>query len=265
MPCGMSHKTEAEVTGQTSDLFAVRQPSCRRFESEIAEVESVFSDPVQLLRHRATRKVHRAYKHLSIVVACHGGPLLEHYPDRMETYEAIVTRRSVPKVKPESPSRKDISKLLEAGVRAPTHHLTQPWRFVVLAGDARAELGEAWARGEAAIGRDPEVVRNKPLRAPVIIAVIATPKSHLPKVIELEEHHAVGAAIQNILLAAHDLGLGAMIRTGRAREYAEVEEFFGIDPDEYIAGMIYVGYPEGDDRPMTRRTPAADLTEWRGW
>ena len=174
-----------------------------------------------------------------------------------------MTRRSVPKTTQETIERSAVERLLEAGVRAPTHHLTQPWRFVVLAGDARKVLGDAWAAAEA--HRDPEKVRDKPLRSPVVIAVIATPKAHLPKVQEIEEHHAVGAAMQNILLAAHDMGLGAMIRTGKAAFYEEVREALGVKEGEYVAGFIYLGYPDGsDDRPMTRRTPAAELTEWRG-
>lgn len=185
----------------------------------------------------------------------------------METYEAIITRRSVPKVTDERPTRADIEKLLEAAVRAPTHHLTEPWRFVVLAGDARSELGDAWHRAEVRIDGKPEGVKEKPLRAPVIITLIGTPKSHLPKVIEVEEHHAIGAALQNILLAAHDMGLGAMIRTGKAAELDEVRDYVGCKEDEYIGGFIYVGYPtpENADRPMTRRTPADEMTEWRGW
>lgn len=183
----------------------------------------------------------------------------------METLEAIMTRRSVPKVGERRPEREEINKLLEAAVRAPTHHLTEPWRFVVLSGESRRELGRAWALGEQNAGRDGDKVVEKPLRAPVIIAVIAHPKSHLPKVIEVEEHHSIGAALQNILLAAHDLGLGAMIRTGRAREYPEVEEYLGVDEDEYIAGFIYVGDPEPGERPQTRRKPASEITEWRGW
>ncbi|MFP5297667.1 MAG: nitroreductase [Actinomycetota bacterium] len=185
----------------------------------------------------------------------------------METYEAIITRRSVPKVTDECPSKEQITRLLEAGVRAPCHHLTQPWRFVVLAGDARKELGDAWAAAERRIdGKDPESVRGKPLRAPVIITVIAHPKSHLPKVVEIEEHHAVGALMQNILLAAHSEGLGAMIRTGKTGEFDEVKNYLGVGDDEYIAGFIYVGYPMPDDeRPATRRNPAEEITEWRGW
>jgi nitroreductase len=185
----------------------------------------------------------------------------------METYEAILTRRSVPKVGEECPPKQQITRLLEAGVRAPTHHLTQPWRFVVLAGHARQELGDAWAAAEQRIqGKDPESVRNKPLRAPAIITVIAQPKSHLPKVVDVEEHHAIGASMQNILLAAHAEGLGAMIRTGKAGEFDEVKQVLGVGPDEYIAGFIYVGFPLPDDeRPATRRTPVEEITEWRGW
>jgi nitroreductase len=181
----------------------------------------------------------------------------------METYEAIMTRRSVPKTTSDEIARTAVERLLEAGVRAPTHHLTQPWRFVVLAGEARKELGDAWAQAEA--HREPEKVRIKPLRSPVIIAVIATPKAHLPKVQEIEEHHAVGAAMQNILLAAHDMGLGAMLRTGKAAFYEEVRAVLGVKDDEYVAGFIYLGHPEDTgERPMTRRTPATELTEWRG-
>jgi nitroreductase len=182
----------------------------------------------------------------------------------MDALEAIMTRRSEPRMLEEVPPREHIERLLEAGVRAPTHHLTEPWRFIVLAGDERLRLGEAWAAGAAAEGQDPDRFKDKGLRAPVIICVIGRPKHHLPKVVEVEEHHAVGAAMQNILLAAHALGLGAMIRTGAAGFYDEVREYLRLDKDEYVAGFIYVGYPEDKERPFTRRTSFAEKTEWRG-
>jgi len=185
----------------------------------------------------------------------------------VETYDALMTRRSVPKTTDQVPDRATIQKLLDAGVRAPCHHLTQPWRFVVLTGEALDGFGDAWARGDERVGRDPEKSREKAKRAPVIIAVIEEPHLDNRKVIEREEHYATGAAIQNILLAAHDMGLGAMIRTGPAAELDEVREFLDVGEDELIAALIYVGYPPvGDaDRPMSRRIPAEDLTRWKGW
>ena len=177
-----------------------------------------------------------------------------------------MTRRSVPRMGARAPDKESVERILRAGVRAPTHHLTEPWRFVVLKGQAIEEMAGAWARGAQREGKDPESVGPKIRRAPVIIAVIERPKHHLPKVQEIEEHHGTGAAIQNMLLAAHALGLGAMLRTGPAAHIPEVREYLGVSDDELIAGYIYLGYPpEEDDRPMTRRTGPEEITEWRGW
>lgn len=185
----------------------------------------------------------------------------------MDAYEAIITRRSVPKVSDRVPPRDQVEKLLEGAVRAPTHHLTQPWRFAVLTGDALDELGAAWAAGTEAAGKDATGIAAKTRRAPVVICVIERPHLDNPKCVEVEEHYSVGAAMQNILLAAHAMGLGAMIRTGPCATFDEVREYLGVGPDETIAGLIYLGYPapEASERPMTRRTPAAEITEWRGW
>ena len=184
----------------------------------------------------------------------------------METYDAITSRRSVRRTTDKIPSRAMVQRLLDAAVAAPNHHLTEPWRFVVLAGDALKDLGAAWAAAEERLGRDPEGARDKPLRAPVIVTVIESPKAHLSKVVEVEEHHAVGAAMQNILLAAHDAGLGAMLRTGPAARMDEIKEFLGLAPAELVAGVIYVGSPAPDESSKApRKTAAADITEWRGW
>lgn len=185
----------------------------------------------------------------------------------METYDAIMTRRSVPKVTGPPPARDEIERLLDAAVRAPTHHLTQPWRFIVLTGSALDDFGVAWAGGTERRGKDSSGIRDKAHRSPVVIVVIEKPHTNNPKVVEIEEHHAVGGAIQNILLASHDAGLGAMHRTGPAATMPEVRELLAIDNVEIIAGFIYLGrIPESNaERPMTRRTAAEELTEWRGF
>ena len=63
----------------------------------------------------------------------------------METLEAIATRRSIGKVKPDRPPRELIERMLEAAVQAPNHHVTEPWRFFVLAGQAGEEMGRVMA------------------------------------------------------------------------------------------------------------------------
>ena len=178
-----------------------------------------------------------------------------------------MTRRSVAKTSDKVCDQEVITRLLEAGVRAPNHFLTQPWRFVVLTGEARNDLGEAWAAGARREGKDPDLAREKPLRAPVIIVVIERPKTDHKKVLREEEHYATGAVIQNILLAAHAEGLGAMIRTGDAASLPEVRTYLSLSDDELIAALIYIGYPLEDEseRPLTRRAPVSEITEWRGW
>lgn len=185
----------------------------------------------------------------------------------METYEAIMTRRSVPLVTGAPVEKRPVERLLDAAVRAPNHHLTQPWRFIVVTGRGLQELAHAWATGAKREGRDPEEARSKALRAPVVICVVERPKGHLPRVSDIEEHHATGAALQNILLAAHDMGLGAALRTGPAAHIPEVLEHLGVEDGELVAGFVYLGHPaeEGAPRPLTRRTNASMLTEWRGW
>ena len=184
----------------------------------------------------------------------------------METYEAIMTRRSVGKTTDEVPDRTVIEKLIAAAVAAPNHHLTEPWRFIVLTEDALKEFGDAWAAGEERAGGNPDTAREKAQRAPVILAVIERPRLTHPKAVEIEEHHAVGAALQNILLAAHDMGLAAMLRTGPAARMEEVSDYLDLAGEEFVAGFVYIGYPPDDyDRKAPRKTPISELTEWRGW
>lgn len=184
----------------------------------------------------------------------------------METYEAIMTRRSVPKTAEPVPSVVEVKRLLDAAVMAPNHHLTEPWRFVVLTGDALKELGDVFAQHAQRTGGNVELARDLPHRAPVIITVIERPRIGDPHVPEIEDHHAVGAAMQNILLAAHAAGLAAMIRTGPNARLPEVHEHLGLTAGEFIAGFIYLGYPlDGFNKKAPRKTPAVSLTEWRGF
>src|SRR5574340_473593 len=168
----------------------------------------------------------------------------------MELFEAIHGRHSIKIVKAEEPERELIEKLLAAGVQAPNHHHVRPWRFVVLRGKARERLGEVMAASQAA--RVPQLPPEKfdktralPLRAPVLIAV-GVDKPNAPTIIETENLSAASAACMNILLAAHGLGLGAMWRTGEWASDVKVKEFLGFAPDQYIAGFLYIVYPEAD-------------------
>jgi nitroreductase len=183
----------------------------------------------------------------------------------MDTLEAIHTRRSVPKVKPDPLPRELVEKLLDAAVQAPNHYRNRPWRFVVLTGPERERLGEVMARslkqGKPDLADSAlEIERAKPLRAPVLIAV-GVDKPDDPRVLEIENVCAVGAAVENLLLAAHALGLGAMWRTGPAARDPLVKQFLGFVPEQHLLGFVYVGHPDLQPEPAERAS-FADRVVW---
>jgi nitroreductase len=183
----------------------------------------------------------------------------------MDTLETILTRHSIAKVKPDPVAHETIEKLLQAAVQAPNHYRVRPWRFVVLTGKSREALGEVMALSLKRKNPDMpeaglELERAKPLRAPVLIAV-GVDKPVDPRVLEIENICAAAAAAENLLLAAHAVGLGAMWRTGPAARDPEVKKFLGFEPDQQIISFIYIGYPDLA-APLAERPSYEDRTIW---
>lgn len=182
---------------------------------------------------------------------------------------ALRNRRSIGKMTTEIPAPDLIHQIIEAAIWAPNHHLTEPWRFFVLQGDARTELGNVMAGVAAARESDPALAEQaaeraitKPLRAPYVIAVGVEPSTE-PSIPPIEEIAAGSAAVQNMLLAAAALGLAAIWRSGWIAFEPEVREHFGISPRGTMLGFVYVGYPAMQP-PARQRRPVDDVTEWRG-
>jgi len=183
----------------------------------------------------------------------------------MDALDCIRTRRSSGRLTEPAPSDGDLATLLAAAAAAPDHGLLRPWRFIVLRGHALACLGEVFAKAEEARGAEagtavPEDAlartRGKPLRAPLIVALIASPKQS-PKVPAWEQVASAAAAAQNLCLAAHALGYGSMWRTGWYGDAPEVRSHLDLSPEETVMGWIYLGTsPEGTSLPPR---PAVDL------
>ncbi|CAI6081653.1 nitroreductase family protein [Cohnella sp. JJ-181] len=188
----------------------------------------------------------------------------------MELLEAIKGRRSIGKVKDEPVARELIEQLIEAAVWAPSHHKTEPWRFVVMTGEGRRALGRAYAAmTEPTLGDMAEQDRAdrlsreeaKALRAPVVIAAISSPAADHPRAVLWEERAAAHAAVQNLLLAAHGAGLAAVWRTGDGLGHTEMVKAFDLAHAEEIVGFIYIGYPDMTP-PAANRVSGADKTRW---
>ncbi|GAB7388584.1 NAD(P)H nitroreductase [Bacillaceae bacterium] len=187
----------------------------------------------------------------------------------MDVLEAIRERRSIGKVKPDPVEKEKIEKMLEAATWAPNHHRTEPWKFFVLTGEGRRPLGRTLAEIAKEKMEDPTTEENQKIlkreeeklfRAPVVIAVAAVPADD-PKVVKREETAAVSAAVQNMLLAAHALGLGAIWRTGKQTYHPKMKELFGLREQDEILGFVYVGYPDMP-QPEGKRIPFPEKTKW---
>jgi nitroreductase len=184
----------------------------------------------------------------------------------MDVLEAIRTRRSTGRVSREPVPRETIEAILEAANWAPSHHGTEPWRFRVMTGDGRAALAKAY--GDIAALGAPEAERDearakaeaKAYRAPVVIAVSALP-SDAPKVVRNEELAAAHCAVQNLLLAAHALGLAAIWRTGEPMYHPLMKQALGLAEAEELVALVYLGKPEGP-APAGKRRPVAEKTVW---
>jgi nitroreductase len=190
----------------------------------------------------------------------------------MHVFDIIKRRRSIGKMTQERPTRQQIERLLEAATHAPNHHKVQPWKFIVLAGKAREELGAVMAeslarrleetssdKAQALLNKE----RTKLLRSPVVIVVVAEPPQQ-PKVLEIENIEAVAAAVQNMLLTAEEMGLACMWRTGDAAYDPHVKRWLGLAPGDHIVSFLYVGYPA---IPHLERVPISfkEKTTWSGW
>lgn len=184
----------------------------------------------------------------------------------MDALDLLLNRVSVTRLVEPAPSTEQLQLMFRAALRAPDHGQLRPWRFLTIEGEGRVCLGELLA--EALRLRQPDVSeealqkpRKMPLRAPMLVAVIARPVPH-PKVPEVEQLLAVGCAAHGLLLAAHAQGLGAVWRTGEFTYDRHVTEGLGLTADEQLLGFIYLGTPEGGLRTPPALEPETFVSRW---
>jgi len=163
----------------------------------------------------------------------------------MDALTALTTRVSPIKLGEPAPPAAAIEAMLAAAVSAPDHGRLKPWRFLLIEGDARGRFGELMA--QSLLRREPgaspdrlDAERKKALRAPLVI-VAAAALAESPNVPQVEQIVAVGAAVQNLLVAAHALGYGGFWRTGPAAYDAALKGALGLAESDAIVGFLYLG------------------------
>ncbi|MFW1678376.1 nitroreductase [Pontibacter sp. JAM-7] len=179
----------------------------------------------------------------------------------MDALSLLHERVSMPLLEAPGPTSEQLEQIFTAAVRAPDHGALKPWRFLLIEGEDRAALGELFT--QAALSDNPDLpaerrqkTAGKPLRAPCIVVVIAKAVEHA-KVPVLEQQISAGCCAQNMILAAHALGLGAMWRTGSMAYHPTVHQGLGLVPEESIIGYVYFGTPV-----RQRRVPKLETSKF---
>lgn len=182
----------------------------------------------------------------------------------------LFNRRSVKMVQGPGPSDEHLAMMLRAAMSAPDHGRLRPWRFKLIKGEAVPRLGElaiaAIKRAGLPLTTQKEASTREWLsKVPLLIALACRMDTQNTKIPEDERLLATGAAVTNILNAAHMLGYGAYWSTGLGTYVDEVSEALGFDALEYrFMGYLAIGTPIAQSEAPERPDYRDFISEWTG-
>jgi nitroreductase len=186
-----------------------------------------------------------------------------------EITELIRNRRSIAPEKYSSRKvhREQLELMLSNATWAPTHGMTQPWRFRVFLGDGmnsiRQFIPELYRNSTAPEKFNQAKFERMSLRLQRASAVIAVCMQRDPtgKIDVTEEIEAVACAVQNLMLTATAYGLGTFWSTPKLLNHTDCHQFLELTQGDRCLGLIYVGYPEVE-WPEQHRKPLEYVTTW---
>ena len=185
----------------------------------------------------------------------------------MDARTLLTQRTSNPHLTDPAPTTNELCLLYEAALRAPDHGRLQPYRFLRIEAEARQSLGNVLT-DEARIKGELDALKIQKsaglfLRAPLIIAVIASPKAH-PKIPKEEQIQTAACAAHAMILAAYAEGIGAIWRTGEASRSPAVKAALGLLPEESIVAFLYLGKAARETVSPIKPELAPWMEKWRG-
>ena len=181
---------------------------------------------------------------------------------------ALLTRRSVSprRLAPPGPAHADIERMLQVAMRGPDHGGLRPWRVIEVARGERAALAqffedEKLRREPAATALDRTRAREHATNPPVLLAFVMCPKASSSARLS-EQWLAAGAALGNLLNAAHLLGFGACILSGDRCFDEILQRALGLQSHESLMGFVSIGHIIEAPPPPARTSPAEVWTRW---
>lgn len=151
---------------------------------------------------------------------------------------------------------------------APTHKMTEPWRFIVFTGEGLKKLAEfqgaCYKQVTTANGKFEqdkyEGMLTKPMQSSHIIS-IGMKRDEAKRLPEVEEIGAVYCAVENMYLTATAYGVGAYLSTGGITFYEEAKPFFNLGADDKLLGFFHIGNTSYVSKE-TKRKPVENVTTW---
>lgn len=193
---------------------------------------------------------------------------------------AIYDRRSIRKFLDKPISKNDITDIIQSGAKAPSSKNRQPWKYIVIQGNAKEEMLKVFRQGiereetqSALLPQSKQHVAAAKYtvhimhEAPTIVFVVhslgkgilseLTPEEHIYEICNMQ---SIGASIQNMLLAATEKGIGSLWICDIYFAYSELCKW--LDSDGELIAAIAFGYP--NEFPKERpRKKMDDIVEWR--
>lgn len=193
---------------------------------------------------------------------------------------AIENRRSIRKFSTKPIPQKDITEIIESGLKAPSAKNRQPWKFVVLQGQSKAEMLEVFRKGvareESGNALLPDSTQHMMAtkytiqileQAPVVIFVVNTLGKGIfaeltdeERVYEICNLQSVSAAIQNMLLEATSKGIGSLWVCDIYFAYQELAEW--LNEEGELIAAVALGYPEESPKARPRKS-FEDVVVWK--
>lgn len=184
--------------------------------------------------------------------------------DPFAIHQLLTTRRTVHDYEPAELGEGVLERALQAGLAAPNHRMTEPWRFVAVGPSAREELVEisidlkAQKSGGELSESTRESVRRK-MMDPAVLLVVCRVR-HRDASVEREDYAAIACCVQNISLSLWAEGVGSKWSTGGVTTDARTYQLLGVDSVlQEIVGFVWIGAPGKECAKVQRKLGVSDV------
>ncbi|MEO8721501.1 MAG: nitroreductase [Ginsengibacter sp.] len=195
---------------------------------------------------------------------------MDHKYDITQFNSIILNRRSIYPYQFEKGKKvpdEVVRQILENANRAPTHKLTEPWRFTVFSGEGLQHFANLQTEYYTKYAGDKfkESKLKKLVEYPLMsshIIVVGMKRSTTIQIPEIEEIIATACAIENIYLSISAYGLAGYFSTGGITYFPEVKPYFNLTPNDKLMGIFYIGYAATILNPLSKRGPVLEKIKW---